>query len=93
MEFIKNFLKKFDKKECYFYQRENCILKHSNCIGCNHVVERIEGIDETSEYLNFVTNRRNNRLVLFFTFLSTIISVIALIIAVFDDEIKIWLTK
>ena len=93
MGFPKNFLKKFNKKECYFYQRESCILKYANCIGCSCFIKKIEGIDETSEYFHFITNRKNNRIALFFTFLSTIISVVALVIAIFDNELKIWLTK
>ncbi|GAA3622627.1 hypothetical protein [Flavivirga jejuensis] len=76
------------KKHCRFYDNGKCILHYKTCYPCSSEIKRIEGVDTISEYLTFVTNRKNNSMILWFTFLSLIISISALFSTIFEDEIK-----
>lgn len=88
MEWIKNILKKFDRKSCFFYQNNKCIIGYSNCIGCKYTIKKIEGIDNPTDYLQFVSTRRNNRIILGLTIITNIIAFLAMLTALFQNEIK-----
>ena len=81
------------RKSCRFLDDNKCVLHYKTCYPCSSKIKRIEGIDTIGEYLSFVTNRKNNRLILWFTFFSLIISISALCTSVFEDEIKRYLNN
>lgn len=76
----------FDKKTCYFYQSNKCILAKKSCIGCNLCIKRIEGIDSPKDYLSFVTTRNLNNRTFWFSLVALIVSIILLILKVNENN-------
>ena len=81
MGLIKKILRKFDNKQCYFYQKNKCIIHNKTCINCNSKIKKIDGIDKTIDYVNIVINRRHNKINLLIAILSLFISIIAVILS------------
>lgn len=91
MELMRHILKISNKKSCYFFQRNKCILSRNSCIFCNLKIQKINGVDKTEYYLSFVTTRNmNNRNFYFalFAFLFSLITLIIKLVEVMKPEIK-----
>jgi hypothetical protein len=88
MEFLKKQLKRFDKKECFFYQNNKCIVGKSHCINCNLTIKRIDGIDSTKDYLSIITAKNLNNKNFWFSLFAFIFSFITLILKVLETIVS-----
>lgn len=64
---------------CYYFQSEKCIL-HKKCFFCQYKTKKIEGINNTNDYLKFsidkINSEKSYRLSVIAIFLSLVLTVI-----------------
>jgi len=81
---MRTILKKYDKKKCYFYQENTCLLSRCNCILCNKYIKKISGVDDPDKYLNFVVTKSLNHRNFWFAFFAFLFSLLTLLIKIIE---------
>lgn len=82
MGWIDRILKRFDARDCYFYQSSACVLGKRACIACNLKCKKIVGVDTVKDHLGFVlTKNIANR--------NYIVAILALILSLITLTIKL----
>lgn len=76
------------RNRCFFFQEKKCILHYCFCLFCTSYVKKIQGIDNTKDYLLLVGNRKTATSALFFSIISLIISILVLFKDIFITYVQ-----